>query len=212
MTQDTNYGEIKITLGASDTRYLNMDTNNYSLGDTIVQLYDSTVDGITLHAKELKVEKVDGTNMTISGLIFEIWGTDKVGTNSIKVMQKWSRINASTAVNTPVSNSYRFSISGLGKTGQDALPVIHSGWCLGAGNVDTVWETGVLRNEIASAGYIFNDGLYPIVQNLSLMAQNPTIYGTLTSRIRPEMIQKQNNGSDTTASWLKLTAQLKRVI
>lgn len=215
IAQSTDRGRIKTTIGSSDTRYLNMDTNNYSLYDTIVQLYDSTVDGITLHNKQLKVEKIDGTYQSYSGLIFEIWGTDKIGTNSIKVMQKWSRYNASTNLNTPVSNSYRFSVSGLGKTGQDALPVIHSGWCYGAGNVNTVWDMGVMRDEVFMANVTLYDGVAtaPINQvSTTSFNNNSSVYGLNLFGIRPEILYKYSNGSDTSALWLKLSAQLKRVI
>ncbi|MHA1972977.1 MAG: hypothetical protein ACTSW1_08290 [Candidatus Hodarchaeales archaeon] len=141
-SRGTDHGEIKIQIAGGTDRYINSDTNNYTKYNGIYQLYDSEIDGITLHNKVLRITKVDGTNMRLEGLIFEVWGADKVGADHITVMPKWTKYNTTDVSTAAVSNSYRFSINGSGKTGRDRNPVIHTGYLYSAAGADMYFQHG----------------------------------------------------------------------
>ena len=131
MTYDeTDQGELKITLGASNTRYIDVATHNVHQGSNIKLLYDSYMDGISLDSLVLKIEKnsgTGGTNMRLEGVIFEIG--DAVETDSVFCMPKWTRYNSSSNNISPVSTSHRLDVYGSksdGSTG--SLPMVHSSW------------------------------------------------------------------------------------
>jgi hypothetical protein len=127
----TDQGEVKVTLGASHTRYINIDTYNVNQGSNIKLLYDSYIDGINLDSLTLKIEKnagTGGTNMRIEGVIFEVG--DAVESDSIFCMPKWTRYNTSASHKSPVSTSHRLDVYGSktdGSTGRK--PMVHSGFC-----------------------------------------------------------------------------------
>ena len=127
---ETDQGEVKITLGGTNTRYINIDTSNVHQGSNIKLIYDSYMDGISLDSLTLQIEKnagTGGTSMRIEGVVFEVG--DAVESDSVFCMPKWTRYNASVNNLTPVSTSHRLDVYGSksdASTGRQ--PMVHSSW------------------------------------------------------------------------------------
>jgi hypothetical protein len=170
---ETDEGEVKITLGASNTRYINVDSNASNLGSQIKLLYDSYIDGINLDSLTLKIEKnagAGGTNMRIEGVIFEVG--DAVELDSIFCMPKWTRYNASSNRFTPVSTSHRLDVYGSksdGSTGRK--PMVHSGFCYHSSGSYVHYRHG-LNIQDMTYKYEFSNGTKPSVYQLNSSNNN----------------------------------------
>lgn len=204
--------EVALTLDGGTTRYINIKTNNYELQSSVHLLYDSEIDGtggtpLALENKTLRITNNDGGQMELQGLVFEIWGDDKIGTNHITVMPKWTRNNVSTNLNTPVSNTYRFSVSGSGKSGTDALPQIHSGWCNIGATTQSYWRHGTgLPITKLNTNIMFNS-TGPISGDLECYDYEGDARRLSTND--PGQLTKENVGA---SGWYKIVANLPRVI
>lgn len=165
---DTDEGEVKITLGASNTRYINIDTYNVNQGSNIKLLYDSYIDGISLDSLTLKIEKnagTGGTNMRIEGVIFEVG--DVVESDSIFCMPKWTRYNTSSSNKSPVSTSHRLDVYGSksdGSTGRK--PMVHSSFCYHSSGSYTHYRHGLNMQDMTYK-YEFSNGTKPAVYHLN---------------------------------------------
>jgi len=130
-TIQTNYGEVKISLGGplANVRYLNLKTSR-SFGQTcmISTLYDSYMDGINLDSKELRITNNGSNELAIEGVIFECG--EPVEKDYINCMPKWTRRNNSMIAESPVSTSQRIDVYGSKSDGSEGTkPVVHSGFC-----------------------------------------------------------------------------------
>jgi len=162
---ETDQGEVKITLGASNTRYINIATNNIHQGSNIKLLYDAYIDSISLDSLTLKIEKNGGTNMRIEGVIFEIG--DAVETDSIFCMPKWTRYNTSESNKSPVSTSHRLDVYGSksdGSTGRK--PMVHSGFCYHSSGSYVHYRHGLNMQDMTYK-YEFSNGTKPSVYQLN---------------------------------------------
>jgi len=203
--------EIKTTLGGSLTRYVDLQANNYFLPSFIIPLYDSFHDG-SLSSSELRIYH-NGTTTSeqfiFQGLIFEIG--DPVGTSSLMAMPKWTRYNASTNVNTPVSNTYRLDVYGV-KSDQapGRLPEIHSGWQFTAGNAICYFKTGVLTSYINNV-IRMRGGSLPILNPTSII--NDTDYSNigLTDVAYAGLLYK-TAGASASYFWYKHKISLNEVV
>ena len=167
---ETDQGEVKITLGASNTRYINIDTVNVHQGSNIKLLYDSYIDGISLDSLTLKIEKNGGTNMRIDGVIFEIG--DPVESDSIFCMPKWTRYNTSSSNKSPVSTSHRLDVYGSksdGSTGRK--PMVHSGFCYHSSGSYVHYRHGLNMQDMTYK-YEFSNGTIPSVYQLNSSSNN----------------------------------------
>lgn len=204
--------EVKLTLGGVLTRYVDTQTSDYELGSFIIPIYDSFHDG-SLDALELRAIHNDTTTSTefkFEGFIFEIG--DAVGTSGLMAMPKWTRYNASTNVNTPVSNTYRLDVYGV-KSDQSPgrLPEVHSGWLLTNYNAATYNRAGFLydhllntRYEIASRPIPYNGYVTESLSSSGGDSGSATMY-------YPGLFGK-SAGANAGAIWVRFTYGLKEVV
>jgi hypothetical protein len=202
--------ELKITLGGAKTRYVDLQTTNIYFPSFIIPVYDSFADG-DISSQELRVIH-NGTTTSeefiFYGFIFEIG--DPVEDGYLMAMPKWTRFNASTNVNTPVSNTHRLDVYGVKSDQSDGRsPQIHSGWFYGNFNQNIYYRYGVFNQMINS--YLFNVQSLPM-SNLG-NAINSTIdtvsYGP-TESYRGLLYK---SGSTTNAGyWYKYILDLKEVV
>ena len=147
--------------------------------------------------------------MSFEGLIFEIG--DAVGTSSLMAMPKWTRYNASTNVNTPVSNTYRLDVYGV-KSDQSPgrSPQIHSGWMYAALNAVLYSRSGVLRSNIEDI-YLDFGAAYPIDGQAGMFNVFGASYTVGFTNHYAGLIAKQAGGS-ASATWQKFMINLKEVV
>lgn len=110
-TMNIDRGIIEATLGASQSRFLNLDTSNFISYNEMFLLYDSHKDG-SLANKELKIYKRGGTQGEILGVIFEY---GEIATESgVTVIQKNNRwTHNGVTVYTGMPNTYRLDVTGV---------------------------------------------------------------------------------------------------
>lgn len=128
MANYSNGGNITVSLGgnSSNLRYLNLD-GDFVSEDVVFTIYDSFRDG-PLHNQVLKVTKIDGTNLFITGIIYEIG--DAVENGYLWCFPKMNYVRTSTNLQEPKSNTYRLDVYGVCSEGGNwAQPHVFSYWC-----------------------------------------------------------------------------------
>lgn len=202
---ETDQGEVKITLGGSNTRYISIDTNNVHQGSNIKLLYDAYIDGISLDSLTLQIEKntgTGGTNMRVEGVIYEVG--DAVETDSLFCMPKWTRYNASSNIKTPVSTSHRLDVYGSksdASTGRQ--PMVHSGFVYHTSGSYVNYRHGLNMQDMT---YKYeHGGSVPKVYHLNSGANNDlyNLYGDFG------LI---STGNYATSEWIRISLFPNRVI
>lgn len=202
--------ELKITLAGGSTRYIDTYASA-ALDSFIIPVYDSIADNLDLSNKEIRIYH-NGTTTTESfyfmGLIFEIG--DAVGTSSLMAMPKWTRYNASTNMQTPVSNTYRLDVYGV-KSDQSPgrLPQIHSGWEYLAYNSNGFARMGVIPSQVLNS--FISTASQPILNTSATFDMQDGAYNLGTMQYLPGIWLK-NNGSTAASAWHKFWFNLKEVV
>lgn len=203
--------EIKITLGGSKTRYIDLQANNYFLPAFTIPIYDSFADG-DISSQEIRVYH-NGTTTTeqfiFNGFVFEIG--DQVEVGYLMAMPKWTRYNYSTSgVESIVSNTYRLDVYGV-KSDQSPgrLPQIHSGWTYMAWNSNGFVRMGVIASQVLNA--FISTGSQPIVNRSTTFDMQDGAYTLGPIEYSPGIWLK-NNGSTAASAWHKFWFNLKEVV
>ncbi len=202
--------EIKITLAGAKARYVDTQTNDYQLDSFIIPIYDSFADG-DLDSQELRIihnDTTTSTSFSFQGLILEIG--NPVENDYLMAMPKWTRYNASTNADTPVSNTYRLDVYGV-KSDLSAgrLPEIHSGWMFGAGNAAFYYRAGVLMKHYLTAHASFFSR--PIMGGTGVIDVSEAAISYGINYNNAGLFYKQA-GTSASTYWQKVNMILKEVV
>ena len=123
-------------------------------------------------------------------------------------MPKWTRYNASTNANTPVSNTYRLDVYGVkSDLSPGRLPEIHSGWMYSALNVSLYYRTGVFSSVVKD--FELRSSATPVANSIFSGVSDTYTTGCLV--LYPGIMYK-GAGSSGSGQWQKISHLLKEVV